>query len=187
MTEHLDYLWTYLWYIVRHVMFVIYMWCWWYICAVDDIYVMLVMFVIYILFVWMGCKKQIKRLFSVTLPSAMTMTLGKVTTWEHALPSAKAIALGKHHRFAECHGPGTRQRSPVCRVSCRWHSALWPPLPSVRVNGARQRGDLCRVFDLNTRQSCLHGGAHHHSDFSLPSVWLALGKGFIECPIKYTR
>ena len=50
----LDYLWTYLWYIVRHVTFVIYMWCWWYICVVDDIYVMLVMFVIYIfcLFGW---------------------------------------------------------------------------------------------------------------------------------------
>ena len=43
----------------------------------------------------MECKKQIKRLFSVTLPSAMAITLGKVTTWEHALPSAKAIALGK--------------------------------------------------------------------------------------------
>jgi len=26
MMEHLDYLWTYLWYIVRHVTFVIYMW-----------------------------------------------------------------------------------------------------------------------------------------------------------------
>ena len=153
----------------------------------------------------MGCKKQIKRLFSVTLPSAMAMTLGKVTTWEHAwehaLQSAKAIALGKHHRFAECHGPGTQPRSPVCRVSwqdtrqivylcrvsCRWHSAQWPPLPSLWANGARQNGDLCRVLDLDTRQSRRYGGARRHSDFSLPSVRLALGKGFAECLIKCTR
>ena len=50
----------------------------------------------------------------------MAMTLGKVTTWkhawEHALPSAQAIALGKHHRFAECHGPDTRQSGHLCRV-----------------------------------------------------------------------
>ena len=95
-----------LWYICDvcdiYVVLVIYMCCWWYICDVGDVCY------IYLLFVWMGCKKQIKRLFSVTLPSAMAMTLGKVTTWEHVLPSAKAIALGKHHRFAECHGPRTR-------------------------------------------------------------------------------
>ena len=98
-----------------YVVLLIYMCCWWYICDVGDVCY------IYLLFVWMECKKQIKRLFSVTLLSAMAMTLGKVKTWEHAwehaLPSAKAIALGKHHKFAECHGPGTRQRSPVCRVS----------------------------------------------------------------------
>ena len=100
-----------------YVVLVIYMCFWWYICDVGDVCY------IYLLFVWMGCKKQIKKLFSVTLPSVMAMTLGKVTTWEHALPSAKAIALGKHHRFVECHRTCTRQRSPVCRVSCRWHSA----------------------------------------------------------------
>ena len=108
-----------LWYICDvcdiYVMLVIYMCCWWYIYDVGDVCY------IYLLFVWMECKKQIKRLFSITLPSAMAMTLGKVTTWEHAwehsLPSAKAIALSKHHRFTECHGPGTRQRSPVYRVS----------------------------------------------------------------------
>ena len=78
---------------------------------------MLVMFVIYI-FCLFGCDvKNKKRLFSVTLPSAMAMTLGKVTIWEHTLPSGKTIALDKHHKFAECHGPGTRQRSLVCRVS----------------------------------------------------------------------
>ena len=45
-------------------------------------------------------------MFLVTLPSAMAMTLDKVTTWEHALPSVKAIAtgqvLGKGRLFAEC-------------------------------------------------------------------------------------
>ena len=68
----------------------------------------------------MKCKKQIKRLFSVTLPSAMAMTLGKVTTWElprnmlcrvqrplHStnitdLPSTTGQALGKGRLFAEC-------------------------------------------------------------------------------------
>ena len=83
----------------------------------------------------MGCKKQIKRLFSVALPSAMVMTLGKVATWElpgnmlcrvqwplHSanitdLPSAMGQALGKGLLFAECLD--------------RWHSAQWPPLLSV--------------------------------------------------------
>ena len=87
-----------LWYICDvydiYVVLVIYMCCWWYICDIGDVCY------IYLLFVWMGCKKQIKRLFSVILPSAMAMTLDKVTTWEHALPSAKAIALDKNHIFA---------------------------------------------------------------------------------------
>ena len=68
----------------------------------------------------MECKKQIKRLFSVTLPSAMAMTLSKVTTWEHAweyvLPSAQAIELGKGGMFAECLAGGTRHSGHVCRV-----------------------------------------------------------------------
>ena len=64
----------------------------------------------------MGRKKQIKMLFSVTLSSAMAMTLGKVTIWEHALPSANAIALGKHHRFVECLAGGTRHSGHLCRV-----------------------------------------------------------------------
>ena len=68
----------------------------------------------------MGCKKQIKKLFSVTLPSAIAMTLGKVTTWElsenmlcrvqrplHSanitdFPSATGQALGKGLLFVEC-------------------------------------------------------------------------------------
>ena len=86
---------------------------------------------IYLLFVWMGCKKQIKRLFSVTLPSAMAMTLGKVTTWEHALPSAKAIALGKHHRFAECHGARHSAKVAYLPSVLTGHSANRLPLPSV--------------------------------------------------------
>ena len=83
----------------------------------------------------MGCKKQIKRLFSVTLPSATAMTLGKVTTWElprnmlcrmqwpmHStnitdLPSATGQALGKGRLFAECLAGGTRHSGHLCRVS----------------------------------------------------------------------
>ena len=80
----------------------------------------------------MGCKKQIKRLFLVTLLSAMAMTLGKVTTWEHALPSAMAIALGKHHIFAECHRPGTRQRRLFAECLA---------------GSTRQSGHLCRVSE----------------------------------------
>ena len=66
----------------------------------------------------------------------MAMKLGKVMTrehtWEHALPSAQAIALGKHHRFAECHGPDTRQRSLFAECLA---------------GGTRQSGHLCRVFE----------------------------------------
>ena len=83
----------------------------------------------------MGCKKQIKRLFSVTLPIAMAMTLGKVTIWElpgnmlcrvqwplHSaniidLPSATVQALGKGRHFAECLVGDTRQSGHLCRVS----------------------------------------------------------------------
>ena len=154
--EHLDYLWTYLWYIMRHVTFVIYVWHLWYICGVGDIYVMLMIYMwcwwclyIYLLFVWMGCKKQIKRLFSVTLPSAMAMTLGKVTIWKlpgnmlcrvewplHSaniigLPSATGQALGKGRHFAECLVSDTQQSGHLCWVSYRRHSAKWPPLQSV--------------------------------------------------------
>lgn len=46
----------------------------------------------------------------------MAMTLGKVTTWEHALPSATGQALGKDGLFAECPPGGTRHRRHLCRV-----------------------------------------------------------------------
>ena len=86
-----------------------------YICDVGDVCY------IYLLFVWMECKKQIKKTafshFAECNGHDTRQSDYLRTTWEHALPSAKAIALGKHHRFAECHGPGTRQRSPLCRVS----------------------------------------------------------------------
>ena len=73
---------------------------------------MLVMFVIYIfyLFGW-DVKKQIKKtVFSHFAEcnghdTRQSDYLG--TIWEHGLPSAKAVALGKHQRFAECHGTGT--------------------------------------------------------------------------------
>ena len=97
---------------------------------------MLVMFVIYIfcLFGW-DVKKQIKKVvfshFAECNGHDTRQSDHLGTTWEHALPSAMAIALDKHHRFAKCHGPGTRQRSPLCRVSYQRHSVKWPPLPSV--------------------------------------------------------
>ena len=78
-------------------------------------------------------------MFSVTLPSAMAMTLGKVTIWElpgnmlcrvqwplHSanivdLPSATVQALGKvlgkGRHFAECLVGDTRQSGHLCRVS----------------------------------------------------------------------
>jgi len=74
-------------------------------------------------------------LFSVILPSAKAMTLGKVTTWElpgnmlcrvqwplHSanitdLLSAMVQALGKGRHFAECLVGDTRQSGHLCRVS----------------------------------------------------------------------
>ena len=99
--------------------------------------------------------------------------------------------------FAECKGHCTRQTSQICRVPRARHSTKVACLPSVFmvalgtmdtfVECARQIDDLCRVLNLDTRQSRRHGGARRHGDFSLPSVRLALGKGFAECPIKCTR
>ena len=96
---------------------------------------MLVMFVIYIFCLFRWDVKKINRLFSVTLPIAMAMTLGKVTTWELPgnmlcrvqwplnsaniidLPSATGQALGKGRLFAECLAGGTRHSGHLCRVS----------------------------------------------------------------------
>ena len=87
-------------------------------------------------------------LFSVTLPSAMAMTLGKVTTWElpgnmlcrvqwplHSvnitdLPSAMVQTLGKGRLFAECLLGGTRQSGHLCRVSKSTELGKAGPLPS---------------------------------------------------------
>ena len=82
--------------------------------------------------------------------------------------------------------PSATWKALGCRVSCRWHSEQRPPLSSVWANDAPQSRDLCWVLDLDTWQSRRHGGTHRHGDFSLPSVRLALGKGFAECPIKCT-
>ena len=56
-------------------------------------------------------------LFSVTLLSAMAITLDKVTTWEHTLPSATGQALGKGRLFAECLDGGTQHSGHLCQVS----------------------------------------------------------------------
>ena len=55
---------------------------------------MLVMFVIYILFVWMGYKKQIKKAVFSHFAECNGHDTHKVTIWKHALPSARL--------FAEC-------------------------------------------------------------------------------------
>jgi hypothetical protein len=70
----------------------------------------------YLLFVWMEYKKQIKKVY--------TCHFAECDTWQRgALPSVRAIALGKEPRpghryrfFAECNESGTRQRSTLCRV-----------------------------------------------------------------------
>ena len=59
------------------------------------------------------------------------MTLGKVTTWEHALPSAKAIALGKVTDLPSVTGQALGKGLLFAECLDRWHSAEWPPLPSV--------------------------------------------------------
>ena len=79
----------------------------------------------------MGCKKQIKKAIFSHLAECngpdtrQSDHLG--TTWEHALPSAMAIALGKHHRsfkitttisrifFFKSHG--TDVRPCICNAS----------------------------------------------------------------------
>ena len=86
----------------------------------------------------MGCKKRKKVVFSHFAEcnghdTRQSDHLG--TTWEHALPSAMAIALGKSmanitdlpsatvqalgkgRHFAECRRQDTRQSSHLCRVS----------------------------------------------------------------------
>ena len=108
----------------------------------------------------------------------MTMTLGKVTTWElsenmlcrvqrplHSanitdLPSATCQTLGKGDHYAECRRQDTRQTGDLCRVPGPWHSAnLWC-LPSAM---AFALGKACS-------QACSHV-------VTLPSVMaIALGK-----------
>ena len=83
---------------------------------------MSVMFVIYIfcLFGW-DVKKQIKKVVFSHFAECnghdtrQSDYLG--TTWEHALPSAMVIALGKDRHFAECPVGDTRQSGHLCRVS----------------------------------------------------------------------
>jgi hypothetical protein len=72
-----------------------------YIC---DIYV-------YLLFVWMEYKKQIKKVYTGHFAECNTRQ-------RVALPSVRVITLGKEHRpghrfrfFAECYVAGTRQRA----------------------------------------------------------------------------
>ena len=131
------------------------------------------MFVIYI-FCLFGCdvKNKLKRLFSVTLPSALAMTLGKVTTWElsenmlcrvqrplHSanitdLPSATCKALGKGRLFAECLAGGTRQSGNLCRVFESTTLGKEATFAECLARGSRQICDVCRV------QWPLHSAKH---------------------------
>ena len=84
-----------------YVVLVIYMCCWWYICDVGDVCY------IYLLFVWMECKKQIKKVIF----SHFAECNGHDTRQSDYLGTCFAECKG------HCHRPGTRQRSHVCRVS----------------------------------------------------------------------
>jgi hypothetical protein len=70
----------------------------------------------YLLFVWMEYKKQIKKVPTDHFAECNTRQRG-------ALPSVRAIALGKEPRpgyryrfFAKCNVSDTRQRGTLCRV-----------------------------------------------------------------------
>ena len=84
----------------------------------------------------MGCKKQIKKVvfshFAECNGHDTRQSDHLRTIWEHALPSAMTIALGKHHRFAECH---------VQALGKGRHFA------ECLVGDTRQSGHLCRVFE----------------------------------------
>ena len=161
--EHLDYLWTYLWYIVRHVTFVIYMWRLWYICGAGDIYVLLMIYMwcwwcllyIYLLFVWMGCKKQIKK--------AVFSHFAECNGHDTRQSDNPRTCLGTC--FAECTGHCTRQTSQIYRVPRARNSAKGAYLPSVLAGHSANRRPL-------------------------PSAWIvALGKAmmFAECNGLCTR
>jgi hypothetical protein len=121
--------------------------------------------------VWMEYKKQIKKV--------CTGHFAECDTWQRGiLPSERIIALGKEPRsghqyrfFAECSGPGTRQRATLCRVlykaldkepdiGTRWRilSECWPTdtrqRRSLRHPDAVTAAFLCRVLP-GTRQSLL--------------------------------
>jgi hypothetical protein len=103
-------------------------------CDLCDVCDMYVMFVIYISCQWCllciffvcldGTDKTIKKIFHVTLPSVLAITLGKGLDWtpgESGLPSVNARTLGKPDGFAECQCQDTRQTWWLCRVSRLGH------------------------------------------------------------------
>ena len=107
-----------------YVVLVIYMCCWWYICDVGDVCY------IYLLFVWMGYKKQIKNaVFSHFAEcnghdTRQSDYLG--TIWEHAC---------------------TRQTSQICWVPRDRHSANITCFAECLAGGTRHSGHLCRVSE----------------------------------------
>ena len=180
-----------LWYIVRHVTFVIYMWCWWYICDVDDIYVMLVIFVIYIfcMFGW-DIKINKKRCFQSPwhsakwLPgnmlcrvsrarhSAKVSCLPSVLTGHSAnrlpLPSVLPVALGIVATFAECLSQRRSAKRRPLPSAWPWHSAK--PLSRWRSPSQRLFFAKCQI---STRQRlCWVPDKVHSAKRSLPINYL---------------
>ena len=147
----------------------------------------------------MECKKQTKK----TIFSHFAECNGHDTRQSDYLGTC----------FAECTGHCTRQTSQVCRVRRARHSAKVACLPSVLTGHSANRLPLPSVLlvalgTVATFAECLSQRRSANfaecltltlskatvmvalavtATFLLPSVRLALGKGFAECPIKCTR
>jgi hypothetical protein len=123
----------------------------------------------------MKSKKQIKMgnsgHFAECLHSAKS---------EESLPSATNPALGKVTIFAECHAHGTRQSNYLTLGKVTIFA-------EGRVHGTRQKKNLCRVPDPGTRQIVRYMPCSVTALKVCRARRFALGKGFAECPTKFTR
>jgi hypothetical protein len=117
-----------------------------------------------------------------------------------ALPSVRAIALGKEPRpghryrfFAECSGSGTQQRSSLCWVSYKAldkEPDMGTPLTDSLPSAGQQTLGKGNVFaECHQRHSAKapspSPGAVTAAFFA--EYFLALGKVCVECPKKSTR
>ena len=145
---------------------------------------------LYIYDVYLVCndgrlKTKKKLNFFTSLPSVMTMTLGKAGNLGHEASQLCRVPWARHSakkikkkRFAECLPTALGKENPKNRKQA---------LPSARCRHSTKHLKkikntfLCRVPTRGTRQRGRHGG------FSLPSAVVALGKSFAECPTCGTR